>query len=103
MEDLDTRATQVTKRIASDEAHDTYSADATPHELRIAVDHSRTGIAWLTAEGVFSEVRAGYARMLGYTAEELTGKLWAITVADDDQPACRFRLLARGPSHHQRS
>ena len=83
----DTYAPELTRRIVTDDADDIYSADATDHELRIAVDHSRTGIAWLSADGIFREVRAGYARMLGYTTDEMTGASWALTVPEEDQPA----------------
>ncbi|MEM7362433.1 MAG: PAS domain S-box protein [Pseudomonadota bacterium] len=62
----------------------TFSDDATVEELQIAIDNSMTGISWLDADGVFQQVRRGYAQMLGYAAEELIGQSWTVTVVHED-------------------
>ncbi|MEL7447882.1 MAG: ATP-binding protein [Pseudomonadota bacterium] len=61
-----------------------YANDATLEELKLAIDNSRTGISWLDPEGFFRRVRDGYARMLGYSADELLGQSWAVTVPESD-------------------
>ena len=63
-----------------------FSGDATLDELKLAIDNSMTGIAWLDPEGIFRQVRDGYARMLGYTPEEMVGLSWSATVPESDQP-----------------
>jgi len=78
---------------------DQYANDATLAELQIAIDNSMTGISWLDTEGIFRQVRDGYARMLGYKPEELVGQSWAITVPESDQPtgiAAVHRMLDEG-------
>lgn len=76
-----------------------FAADATARELRIAIENSKTGIAWLSSDGIFHVVRAGYAKMLGYTADELRGKSWAATVLESDHPkaiAAVTKMLSNG-------
>ncbi|MEM1174510.1 MAG: PAS domain S-box protein, partial [Pseudomonadota bacterium] len=61
-----------------------FSGDATLEELQLAVENSMTGISWLDTSGTFRQVRDGYARMLGYTPDELIGQSWAVTVPESD-------------------
>ncbi len=61
-----------------------YASDATLEELQLAIDNSMTGISWLDPEGIFREVRDGYAHMLGYSPEEMLGLSWAVTVPESD-------------------
>ncbi|MEL6447722.1 MAG: ATP-binding protein [Pseudomonadota bacterium] len=63
-----------------------FSGDATLEELQIAVENAMTGISWLDTEGIFRQVRDGYAAMLGYTPAEMIGSSWAVTVPESDQP-----------------
>ncbi len=55
-------------------------------ELHIALENSMTGISRLDRDGIFVEVRDGYARMLGYAPDELIGRAWSVTVPDRDLP-----------------
>ena len=55
-------------------------------ELHIAIEHAMTGISRLDRDGVFVEVRPGYAKMLGYKPDELIGQSWTSTVPTTDIP-----------------
>jgi PAS domain S-box-containing protein len=55
-------------------------------ELSVAVENAMTGISRLDTQGRFTMVREGYARMLGYRADELLGRSWEATVPPEDRP-----------------
>lgn len=70
--------------ITANPTNDAFTIDATERELRLVVNHSMTGISWLTSEGVFAQVRNGYADLLGYAPDELLGRSWSSTVPQGD-------------------
>ncbi len=60
------------------------ASDATYEELQIAFENSKTGIAWIDAQGVYRTVRQDYAAMLGYAPDELQGQAWHLSIAESN-------------------
>ncbi len=52
-------------------------------ETNLALTHSLPGVARLNPDGNYTHVNNMYARLLGYTPEELVGKSWKVTVDPD--------------------
>ena len=53
-------------------------------EMSMALTYAMPGIARLNPEGYYTYVNDIYASILGYTAEELTGQSWEVTVNPND-------------------
>lgn len=62
-------------------------------ERAIALENAVEGISRLDTQGRYLSVNKAYARMLGYTQEELIGMNWEITVHPDDLDAMRAAYL----------
>jgi PAS domain S-box-containing protein len=68
-------------------------------ELTLAIENAMTGIAWLDREGNFQMVKPDYAKLLGYTPEELIGASYKVTVAEQDQDMAYeayLKMLSQG-------
>jgi PAS domain S-box-containing protein len=87
-------STDVTERLAAESA-----LRASETRFKDVMRAAPIGM-WIADEhGVFEEINEGYARMLGYTAEELVGRPFAIVLPEEQRPAVEStfqRLIASG-------
>lgn len=58
-------------------------------DLNMALQNAVEGIARLDLRGAYLSANLAYGNMLGYDAEELTGKNWLVTVHDRDRNRAR--------------
>ena len=87
-------ATDVTARLKAEEA-----VRETEARFQDVVQAAPIGICILGERGVFEDVNATYAGMLGYAPAELVGQPFAIVFTDDQRPVAESafqRLLASG-------
>ena len=87
-------ATDVTARLKAETA-----VRETEARFQDVVQAAPIGICIMDEHGVFEDVNASYAGMLGYAPEELVGRPFAIVFTDDQRAAAEStfqRLLATG-------
>ena len=73
-------------------------------EMNLALANAMPGISKLDASGCYVSLNEEYARLLGYTIEELIGKHWEITVHPDNGEHARVayeRMLKEGKSEYE--
>jgi len=61
------------------------ASQAFPEEVRSVITNAVVGLAYLNAEGRFITLNSVYAEALGWTAEELLGQNWHVTVYAGDR------------------
>ncbi len=73
-------------------------------DLELALTNAMQGVSRLDENGIFVVVRDEYARMLGYTSDELTGQSWKVTVPEEDHEGGfkAFEVMLRdGRAEHE--
>ncbi len=59
-------------------------AEASEHQLKIALENAVEGIAFLDTQGCYLQVNQAYAKITGYLPEEMIGMNWQVTVHPED-------------------
>ncbi len=59
-------------------------AQAKEHQLQTALENAVEGIAFLDTQGYYLQVNQAYAKIAGYSPEEMIGMNWQVTVHPED-------------------
>ena len=82
------RTAELTRKTAAlqDEIAERAKAEQALAEINVALSNAMPGISRLDKRGHYLEVNGTYARMLGYSPQELIGGSWEPTLHPDDRP-----------------